>query len=685
MSDELDQLRELRPQVPAPAPQVRQAALEQLRAAALRETTTGQSPSRPAARWRSRRLPNLGLAASLAASVAVVVAVGAIALLAHTRDGTGTGAGHGAAVRGEIVAQGGNVLADSRAVFDVEIDLAKLPPSATARAELYRRLALIVGTSTKAKTCPAAGHPDQRLARIPCAVAVRRAQHSTAPVTAAAGVPARVSREIAARAHELPGVTARRVYQRVYPGAGLAAQVLGTVGPINATEVRAKFDPGTTPQSIVGQSGLEAQYNQFLQAGDTLHTSLDQPLQQAGQQALAHAIATNPSATGGAYVAMNPDTGAVYAMGSLPTYNRSIFSRDLSSATYRKLTRPQSGAPLLDRAIQSAGPTGSAFTPITALAALQSNAWKPNQTFDDTGQFCVGSGGAQQCRHNSGHAVDGQLNVVDALKVSSDDFFYNLGARTNANPSVDPNGGALDLWARAFGIGRATGIDLPNASAGTLPTPAWRQARNRLEQQCDGATGPFKGRRTHRPGGCGIADGTDRPWSIGDNESLAVGQGDVQVSPLQLAVAYSAIANGGTIVRPHIGAAITAPDGATLQTISPSPERHLAINPQNLAAVRNGLRAAASQPGGTSEDVFGSFDHPVHGHVGTAQYNRVADYAWYAGYVPASASSKPITIVAWVNQGGFGDVSAAPVARQLFSKWLNGTKGPWVTGSSTNL
>jgi penicillin-binding protein 2 len=349
------------------------------------------------------------------------------------------------------------------------------------------------------------------------------------------------------------------------------------------------------------------------------------------------------------------------------------------------------GQPLLNRAIQSVGPTGSTFKPITATAALQSGEWSTSQIFDDTGQFCVGSGGAQQCRHNSGHAVDGSLDLVNALKVSSDDFFYNLGARTNPNdPASHPNGGPLDQWAHKYGIGRDPGIDLPNAAKGTLPSPKWRASRNRLEAECDNATGPFKGKRKHSPGGCGIADGTNRPWSIGDNESLAVGQGDVQVSPLQLAVAYAALANGGTIVRPHLALDVQNTAGTVLQRIDPPPSRHININPLYLETIRAGLRAAASQPGGTSDDVMGNFHQQVYGKTGTAQYFTAntgveSDYAWYACFVPATATSKPIVVVVWVEKGGFGDVGAAPVARQILSQWFYGKAGPYVTGTSTSL
>jgi penicillin-binding protein 2 len=230
------------------------------------------------------------------------------------------------------------------------------------------------------------------------------------------------------------------------------------------------------------------------------------------------------------------------------------------------------------------------------------------------------------------------------------------------------------------------------------------ESRNTLEAECDNATGPFrytdgkvtsahyhpgwKRSATHIPGGCGIADGTNRPWSIGDNISLAVGQGDVQVTPLQLAVAYSAIANGGIIVRPHLGLDVENQDGTVLQKINPPASRHININPIYLEEIRSGLRAAASQPGGTSAAVFGNFHQQVYGKTGTAQYitNGVElDYSWYACFVPATATTKPIVVVVTVEKGGFGAVAAAPVARQILSQWFYEQPGPFQAGSSTTL
>jgi penicillin-binding protein 2 len=631
------------------------------------------------------------------------------------------------APRGQILDQAGRVLVDSKRAIAVQISPPDLPVSlqssvpATQRhliahppradAVLYNRLAVVLGMPTKRQKCRVNGYGTLRLSQIGCTVAKGYAQLSYANVTIKTDVRNEVLFYLEERQQQFPGVTIQPVWLRTYPLNTVAAQLFGTIGPITRTELKAKRFRDLPQNAIVGQSGLEWYYNHYLQgtdgaervqidalgrftgtqgerkpiAGHNLKLSLDVGLQKAGELALQQAISSNPPANGGAFVALNPDDGEVYAMGSNPSFNPNIFTKPVSSSVYTQLNNPSSGFPLINRAIQSQGPTGSTFKPITATAALQSGAWSTSSIYDDTGQFCVGSGGASQCRHNAGGAADGALDLVNALRVSSDDFFYNLGALTNADPTTHPHGGALQQWARLYGIGRKTGIDLGGEDIGNLPSPKWRAHVNRLEAECDNATGPFKGKAKHAPGGCGIADGTNRPWSIGDNISLAVGQGDVQVTPLQLAVAYSAIANGGTVVRPHIGLDVQQPDGTVLQRIDPPPARHIPINPLYLETIRAGLHAAAQSPGGTSDDVMGNFPEQVYGKTGTAQYNNQQDYSWYSCFVPSTATSKPILVVVWVEQGGFGAAAAAPAARQILSKWFFGNRGSFVVGQSKTL
>jgi penicillin-binding protein 2 len=602
MSTDLERVRELRPEVAQPSETTRQAAYARLLEAmddepgALHGRHGRRDPRRVR---RSVRRPRFGTMVAMAGSVAsIAVVIAAIALLGHSGRSSQSGASSGAAIRGAILARGGQTLV------------------------------------------------------------------STGKVR--------------------------------YPLGNLAAQVLGTV---SAGATRHPAEPGASSTAMVtGQTGLEAEYQSQLAAGENLQTSIDPSLQRAAQRSLAHAVRVH-GRQGGAFVVMDPQNGSVYAMGSNPTFDPEVFARGNSRAKLKALDEPAADQPLFNRAIQTASPAGSAFTPITAIAALQSGAWPLDKIYDDTGTFTVGSGLSRQIRHNSGHAAYGALDVRRALQVADDTFFYNLGALTNTTAA---GGGSIQTWAREFGIGQSPGIDLPGASAGTLPDPQWRAQQDKRETECEHATGPYRYtngagafsatpktgyHRSHPQPSCEIADG--RPWSIGDNISLAVGQGDIQVSPLQLAVAYSAIANGGTLVTPHLATALQDRDG-TSRTLSASPVHTLGLNPTNLAAIQSGLRRASGSPGGTSYDVFKGLPETVYGQVGTAQYiptsgrlaGQESDYAWYAGYVPATSTHKPVVVVVWIENGGFGDTSAAPVARQILSQWFTGHPGPYTPGRS---
>jgi penicillin-binding protein 2 len=663
-----------------------------------------------------------------------------------------------AAPRGEILDRSGNVLVNSttaRAVVIVPRDLPRKLDAASALkpgrrdSAVFARLATLVHIPAKKKHhCKVAEPPPKcdvalghcatsttrNLTTVACLVVQQLALSHFADVTIKEPVRRSIQFYIAERENKFPGVEVQQISVTGYPAKTLggqqtlAAQTLGTVGRITDAETHEKVYKGVNQNATIGQTGLEAQYDNYLRgtfghqqvqinaagqpvghgktiapvAGENLRTSLDAQLQRVGEESLQHSMGLQDS-PGGAFVAMNPETGGVYALGSLPTFNANVFSHPISTAAYNHLFGAASGDPLFNRATQGGGPTGSTFKPITATAALESGAYGVNTIWDDTGQFCTGVGAARQCRHNSGNASYGPVNLVSALRVSDDTYFYHLGALTNADPADHPHGGALQTWARDFGIGRNPGIDLPGSGvgAGTLPDPLWRDSRNKAEAECDSATGPYrysdaagntaptrlKGYHrspTHPPGGCGIADGTNRPWSIGDNISLAVGQGDVQVTPLQLAVAYSTLENGGSVVRPHIGESIQKADGTVLQKINPAPSRHININPTYLDAIKTGLHEAATSPGGTSVDVMGSLGLPVYGKTGTAQYTNQPDYAWYSCFVPATDGRPPITVVVWVQRGSFGDIAAAPVARQILSQWFKGKPGPFISGTGTD-
>ncbi len=662
------------------------------------------------------------------------------------------------APRGEILDANGTVLVDSQAVPAVQIAPSVLPVPislATVQAHpvqipsqdtmIFNALARVLKMSTRPQRCTYYVYPgpviyNPALSPIACLVAKSVANSPFANATIKTDVGQDVQAYLAERQTQpqYQGVVTQEIYLRQYPYGKLAAQVFGYVGQPTAAELKQPTYKGQTGSDIVGLSGLEYQYNQSLKgidgvqrvkvnaagqfqgygtrtapaAGNNLRLSLHLNLEKVGLKALQTAITQNPPANSGAFVAMNYNTGAIYAMGSLPSFYPSDFVPTLSSKEWSKLNSTAANDPLLNRAIGSALPDGSTFKPITATAALESGVWSLNNTYTDPGSFCYPGENPSlpgSCLHNAGNMVGGTINLQSAIRISDDVFFYNLGYKLQFDPNKHPNGGQLQRWARAYGLGQTTGVDLPGESPGVLPTPRYLWQRYIEEKQCETATGAYaytngqgmvsatrlpgyKPSPKH-PGGCGIAQPQwkNDSWTVGDNVESGVGQGDDLLTPMQLAVVYAALANGGTIVTPHVGQDVQSPNGTILQPINPAPKRKLNINPAYLNAILTGLHEAAQSPGGTSSDVMTSFPMTVYGKTGTAQVgtqqqiltHTEIDYAWYACFV--KSATKPIVIVVSVERGGFGDVAAAPVARQMLSQWFFGNAGQFHRGSSKDL
>jgi hypothetical protein len=230
-------------------------------------------------------------------------------------------------------------------------------------------------------------------------------------------------------------------------------------------------------------------------------------------------------------------TGETLALGSYPTVDPSIFTRPLSKADARRLWDEDQGAPMFNRAISGAYPVGSVYKPFTALAGMDQGIVDPSTVIQDGGKITV----AGQTFTNAGKKVHGPVDLRRALEVSSDVYFYRLGQRMNGTDS-------LQDWSRQFGIGQPTGIDLVGESRGLLPTPAWRNALYRNGE-------------------------TDRPWAVGDNIQLAIGQGDLQANPLQIALGYKALGNGGTVFRPGLVRQVEDAAGRVLSEFEPEAVR----------------------------------------------------------------------------------------------------------------
>jgi penicillin-binding protein 2 len=541
------------------------------------------------------------------------------------------------APRGEILDRNGEVLVTNRTSLALQVNPRKLPADPRQRRAELAQLAELTNSS---------------LRRVRRTIRAQSELAPGAPVTLRRDVGSYLVYYLEENQDRFPGVTVQRVFVRAYPHETLAAHLFGYVGEVDGKELKEARHRGLEPGDSVGKDGVEYQYDKVLRGragatriqvdalgrptpggqleviepapGDDLRLTIDTALQEAGDAALAG------QGLAGAYVAMDVRSGAILAMGSNPSFDPKVFTRPLSQRQVDELYRDPVLSPLINRAIAAAYPTGSTFKPVTSIAALASGEVTTGEEINDDGLFTLG--GIEF--RNAGDAAYGSISMQAALQVSSDVYYYTLGDRMNG-------GLALQDWARRLGLGRETGIDLPGEQPGLLPTPAWRNQLYREEL-------------------------TDRPWSGGDNVNLSVGQGDLQADPLQMAVAYATIANGGTVPRPHVALRVDDAAGRVLREFEPRPARSIRIDPEWRETILAGLHDAAQSPGGTSYGIFGGFPVPVAGKTGTAERQPHADQSWYV--VLAPYPDPEIVVAVTFEEGGFGADTAAPAALQILSE-----------------
>jgi penicillin-binding protein 2 len=564
------------------------------------------------------------------------------------------------APRGDIVDREGRVLVENRVGLAVEISPDKLSSDRNERRALYRRLGRLL---------------EMRPRAIARRVNEQFNEQPYSKATVKQDVPRNVLMYIAEREDRFRGVEVDPIFLREYPHKELGAHLFGYVGEVSAEQLK---EPGFSEAAMgdrVGKAGLEAEYDQFLrgtsgqtkvqvdalgnltanlgqeraQRGSQLRLSLDLDVQRAGQEAL-------EGGTGkGAFAVMDIHNGEVLGLGSEPSYDPNLFAKVVRKSDYDRLTDEDNGDPLTNRAVAAGYPTGSTFKLITATAALESGLITPDTPLNDPGELTVGD----QVFKNAGEVAHGVLSLRQALTVSSDVFFYQLGR------DMDEKGMPLQHWARELGLGRRTGIDLPEEGPGFTPGPKWRDAQYAKFERCKNRTNP-----TPEEIALGKCGWQDRPWSVGDNVNLSVGQGDLAANPLQMAVAYAAIANGGRVLRPRLGQRIENSAGQAKQDLEAPTARKLNIAEEHRSAILDGLRGAASAPGGTSTPVFATFPVDIAGKTGTAEKGAGrADQSWYVALAPWP---DPKYVVAVTDEaGGFGADTAAPMARRILAELFN--------------
>ncbi len=441
----------------------------------------------------------------------------------------------------------------------------------------------------------------------------------------------------------LPGILRRERTGRTYPDA-VAPHVIGWVGPIPAEKADLYRQRGYRADAQVGIAGLEAWGESLLagrnggllyviaedgsyvkglaerrpQRGRSLYTTIDRDFQLAVQSIL--------SDRQGSIVALDVHSGAVLAMASGPGFDNNLFvNPQATEARQHLLADPRH--PLFNRATQGTYPLGSVFKIVTMAAGMDSGLVEPQSTFYCPGYWDgLGAANRKSCWLKSGH---GTLTLESGLIQSCDVVFYEVGYRLDGQ---DPN--LLPTYGSAFGLGEATGLrELPEAT-GLMPSPAWKQS-------------------TYLEG-----------WATGDSVNLAIGQGFLLVTPLQVARMMAAVANGGTLYRPYLVA--RTDDGTGYgATTEPTVVGRLPIDEAELRVIQEALHAVTTSPHGTATFRFRGLSVPVAGKTGTAEApgEEAEPHAWFAGYFPAD--DPQVALVVMVENGGEGSTIAAPLFRQV--------------------
>lgn len=443
----------------------------------------------------------------------------------------------------------------------------------------------------------------------------------------------------------LPGVQRRERPGRLYPLDGVAAHIVGWVSPIPAETYQTYRQKGYRGDELVGIAGLEAWGEEILagtnggrlyivasdgtyvkgiterrpERGRAINATIDRALQHSAEQVIGDRK--------GAIVALDIKTGAVLAMASGPHYDNNIFIR-LTEVWPRQLVLTNPDLPLLNRAIQGQYPSGSVFKIVTMAAGLEAGGLTANSSFSCPGYWDgLGSVNRKFCWLETGH---GATTLQNALTQSCNVTFYEVGKILDG---IDPD--TLPTYGRAFGFGTKTGLSEFQEANGLIPDPEWKQA-------------------TYREG-----------WGTGDTINLAIGQGYLLVTPLQVVRMTAAVANNGTLYRPYVVSSIAEGAGFPAVTTQPQAVGRLPITQDHLITIQQAMLGVTTQPFGTATHRFQGLGIPVAGKTGSAEPANPDDlpHSWFTGYFPADAPQ--IAMVVMVENAGEGSTVAAPMFRQV--------------------
>ncbi|PKW07802.1 penicillin-binding protein 2 [Streptomyces sp. 1222.5] len=519
---------------------------------------------------------------------------------------------------------------------------------------------------------------------------------------------ARQALQIRERSEDFPGITAEPEAVRRYagPGKSNSAQVLGYLSPVTDSEIQKAKDTDSPylRSDMVGRSGIERTYDKVLrgkagvtryevdnlgrvigkaksdaaEAGSNLVTSIDSRVQRVAEYELDKAMKVarqqydkitgeNYKADSGAVVVMEAKTGRIVAMASAPTYDPNVWVGGISAKDYKALTGKNSDYPLLNRAIQGQAAPGSTFKVVSTAAAVQAGyAW-------DGGYPCTSSYsvGGQVFKNFEGESF-GPISLGRALEVSCDTVFYGLADREwKRDGGINPKKGQPKDWffktAHQFGLGKETGVDLPNEVTGRVPDRQWKLDYWKANKDAWCKSGKKDGTYVEKIAYENCLEGNK--MREGDEINYSIGQGDTLVTPIQEAVIYGAVANGGTMYQPTIGKAIISADGRTVTPIKPKKNGKLPVSQATLKGMNDAFAGVITR--GTAAWKFGGWPQDkiaLHGKTGTAEVYGKQTTSWLATY------SKDYTVIMTIAQAGTGSGASGEAVRNIYSA-LYGVKG----------
>jgi penicillin-binding protein 2 len=601
------------------------------------------------------------------------------------------------APRGRILDRNGVVLVKNRTALAVGIRRDDLPKSSRRLAALKQRLSSLLGMTVK--------DINRRL--------IDRRASPYSPVVIKQDVRPDVIFMIRERQEEFPGVEALALPVRTYPLGTTAAQLLGYVGETTPAEL--KTQKGYRLGDAIGRTGIERTYERWLRGkpgleklevdasgrvlrtlgdqaptpGDDVVLSLDAHIQRTAERALVqgierarsqtfHATGAHFKAPAGAVVVLDAKTGGVVAMASYPTYDPSKFVGGVSDAYWSYLNDAKHHYPLLNRAIQSAYPPGSTFKPFLATAALATGAGSPGGRYPCVGAFRFGD----RVFHNW-QPRNASISLAQSLIESCDTVYYNfaknwwLGEQSQLQAGRKP-AETMQTWAKMFGLGTPTGVDLPEETAGQIPGRA--QRRSSWETNKGFYCAQYA--KSHDALYRDLCQ-TGFLWRGGDAINMSIGQGDVDATPLQMAGAYAAVANGGAVLKPHLGLRVVSPRGKVLKRIGAVVRARVKAPPSAFRYVQAALSQVPER--GTAVFPYRSWPFsriPVAAKTGSAEFIGKQPFSWFASYAPAN--DPQYVAVSVVEEAGFGSQVSGPVVRRIMDELFNLKPLPIVFGARSD-